>query len=311
VNEEENMSKNNLGETLIMGMPQQGRVQTQSMQANHHVIRLNCDITAPEDFNEELNILHNMTENDSCEILINTGGGYLATAMEFLDAMSTCEGHIHTRITGSAHSAGSIIFLAGHSFSLSDFSEMLIHNGEGGVFGKHSDWVSQSDHTRKHYAKMFHSFYKDFLTPEEIDDVLRGIDLWLDKDQIEERLQRMVEIRQQEAEEQAEAFIDSELDGCNDFDVDGVSDDISEDTSGHEYQLGSDLNNCCIARTCKSKPRFKVGDCVRVVSDKYGGGDAIGHKDIIVDIDGTIYKLNSGWCYEPEELELVSSGDDE
>jgi hypothetical protein len=39
--------------------------------------------------------------------------------------------------------------------------------------------------------------------------------------------------------------------------------------------------------------------------------DAIGHKDIIVDIDGTIYKLNSGWCYEPEELELVSSGDDE
>jgi ATP-dependent protease ClpP protease subunit len=308
VNEEENMSKNNLGETLIMGMPQQGRVQTQSMQANHHVIRLNCDITAPEDFNDELNTLHNMTENDSCEILINTGGGYLATAMEFLDAMSTCEGHIHTRITGSAHSAGSIIFLAGNSFSLSDFSEMLIHNGEGGVFGKHSDWVSQSDHTRKHYAKMFHSFYKDFLTPEEIDDVLRGIDLWLDKDQIEERLQRMVEIRQQEAEEQAEAFIDAELEGCDEFDV-----EASEDTSGHEYQLGSDLNNLCVGCEdcdCKSKQKFKVGDCVLVVSDKYGGEDAIGHKDIIVDIDGTIYKLNSGWWYETEELELVSPRDD-
>jgi ATP-dependent protease ClpP protease subunit len=303
------MSKNNLGETLIMGMPQQGRVQTQSMQVNHHVIRLNCDITAPEDFNEELNILHNMTENDSCEILINTGGGYLATAMEFLDAMSTCEGHIHTRITGSAHSAGSIIFLAGHSFSLGDFAEMLVHNGSNGAAGKTSDLFSQTDHDRKHHTRLFHAVYKDFLTAEEIDDVLRGIDLWLDKEQIEERLQRMVEIRQQEAEEQAEAFIEAELDGCDEFDV-----EASEDTSGHEYQLGSSLNNLCVGCEdcdCKSKQKFKVGDHVRVISNACGGGDEIGHKDIIVYIDETMHFLQSGWCYEPEELELVSSGDDE
>jgi len=300
------MSKNNIGEAIVMGMPQQGRVQTQSMQANHHVIRLNCDITAPEDFNEELNILHNMTENDSCEILINTGGGYLATAMEFLDAMSTCEGHIHTRITGSAHSAGSIIFLAGHSFSLGDFAEMLVHNGSNGAAGKTSDLFSQTDHDRKHHTRLFHAVYKDFLSAEEIDDVLRGIDLWLDKDQIEERLERMIQIRQKEANEQAEAFIDAELEGCDEFDVEG-----SEDTSGHEYQLGSDLNKQCVGCCCNHKPKFKVGDHVRVISNACGGEDGIGHEDYITYIDGESHCLQSGWYYETEELELVSSGDGE
>jgi hypothetical protein len=119
----------------------------------------------------------------------------------------------------------------------------------------------------------------------------------------------MVEIRQQEAEEQAEAFIDAELDGCDEFDV-----DASEDTSGHEYQLGSGLNNLCVGCEdcdCKSKPKFKVGDVVRVISTENGGEDDIGHKDIIAYIDGESYYLQSGWgisCgsrYGPEELELV------
>jgi ATP-dependent protease HslVU (ClpYQ) peptidase subunit len=115
------------------------------------------------------------------------------------------------------------------------------------------------------------------------------------------------QISEMEADEQAEAFIESELDGCDEFDVEG-SVECSEDTSGHEYQLGSGLNNRCVSCTCNNKHKFKVGDHVRVISNACGGKDEIGHEDYITDIDEESHCLQSGWYYETEELELVEDG---
>jgi ATP-dependent protease HslVU (ClpYQ) peptidase subunit len=113
------------------------------------------------------------------------------------------------------------------------------------------------------------------------------------------------QISEMEAEEQAEAFIEAELDGCDEYHSDEYDVDDSEDTSGHEYQLGSGLNDQCVGCTCKPKHTFKVGDRVRVISNECGGEDPIGYEDIIVNNDDGCHQLKSGWWYETEELELV------
>lgn len=66
-----------------------------------------------------------------------------------------------------------------------------------------------------------------------------------------EYLDEQIKSMEAEAEEQAEAFIEAELEGCEEFEA-----DPSEDTSGHEYQLGSGLNKSCVGCfqcTCEDK----------------------------------------------------------
>jgi ATP-dependent protease ClpP protease subunit len=296
---------NEMGEVLQLGQPQ--RIQTASVQIQQHKIRLNGDITEPESFTDELNVIENLGENDSATIVINTNGGHLDTAVEFCSAIIGTEGYVHGHINGCAHSAGSMIFLKCHSYSISPYATMLIHSPSGGFVGKFGDLFAQAEHFKDWTNFFYKDVYEDFLTEEELEKVIDGKDMWLNASQIEERLERMVQIRsvrmEQEAEEQAEAFIDAELDGCDKFDAEG-----SEDTSGHEYQLGSDLNKQrvgCEDCDCKSKQKFKVGDHVRVISNACGGEDPIGSEDIIVNNDDGCHQLKSGWWYETEELELV------
>ena len=66
-------------------------------------------------------------------------------------------------------------------------------------------------------------------------------------------LDQQIESLEAEAEEQAEAFIEAELEGCEEFEADPV-----EDTSGHEYQLGGGLNKSCAGCfqcTCEDKDK--------------------------------------------------------
>jgi len=300
--------ENEMGEILSLG--QTNRIQSASTQINQHKIRLNGDITEPETFNDELNLIENMSENDSCTLIINSGGGLLDTCIEFVSAIDETAGHVHGHIAASAHSAASIIFLRCHSYSVSKHADMLIHNGSGGAGGKFSDWVSKTEHDKKRHEMFFKDVYQDFLTDQEIEDVLRGVDIWLDATHIEERLERMIEIRtarmEADAEEQAEAFIEAELEGCDEFSAD-------EDTSGHEHQLGADLNKSCVGCTCKEETdrMFQVGDLVRVISRDCGGEDPIGYESRIERISDESHMLDSGWWYEPEELELIKPVDEE
>lgn len=202
----------------LLGLP--NRIDHTSMQVNHYKIRLNCDITSPEDFTEELNVLDSACENDSITLLINTNGGVLDTAVEFLASIDSCEAHVHAHITSCAHSAGSMIFLKAHSWSISKYATMLIHCPNGGFVGKFSDNFQQVDHFRKWVDNFYRDVYEDFLTDEEITDVLNGKDLWLDANELEERLIRLSEIRQEKTEKELLADLSDEE----------IGEDDSEDT---------------------------------------------------------------------------------
>ena len=191
---------NNQAPTMnLLGMP--NRIDMQAMQVNHYKIRLNCDISYPEDFNEELNIIENATENDSITIILNTNGGMLDTTIEFLSAMDSADSHIHAHIAGCAHSAGSILFLKSHSWSISKYATMMIHAPSSGFIGKYSDQFAHMDHFRKWIDNFYRDVYEDFLSDEEITNVLNGTDLWLNSEQLEERLIKLSEIRTEKMEQ--------------------------------------------------------------------------------------------------------------
>ena len=67
----------------------------------------------------------------------------------------------------------------------------MIHNAFGGSVGKMSDVYSEVEGTKALLYKIFHSVYEPFFSPEEVDKVLSGHDIWLDSDQVMGRIDKV------------------------------------------------------------------------------------------------------------------------
>lgn len=122
--------------------------------------------------------------SDLINIYINTPGGDLYTTMQIINSMRSCQGTVATHADGHVASGGSLIFFAGDMMSVADLSTFLIHNGSGGFVGKMSDAHMQSDHYKQLIYKLFHSVYEPFLSKDEVDKVLTGVDIYLDSEQV-------------------------------------------------------------------------------------------------------------------------------
>lgn len=142
--------------------------------------------------------LKSCSVQDEVHIHINTPGGDLFTTMQIINSITACAGNVATYADGQVASAGSLIFFTGDMMTVADLTSFLIHNGFGGAVGKMSDVHMQSDHLKALYYKIFHSVYEPFFTPEEIDKVLGGSDIYLDTDQVIGRISRVFEEQQKD-----------------------------------------------------------------------------------------------------------------
>jgi len=169
--------------------------------ASRFIVRLDREISEAYYFQEELATIRAATANDIIHILINCEGGMIKTAKAFLSALAQTEAHVITEIEGEACSAATLIFLAGHEHLVSDDAEFMIHTSSYGYGGKESNVRQYVEHQAKATDRLLRKYYKHFLTEEEIDDVIKGRDLWMDADEIMERLEK----RQQLVAEEHEA----------------------------------------------------------------------------------------------------------
>jgi ATP-dependent protease ClpP protease subunit len=142
-----------------------------------------------------------LDEGDQVEFVISSPGGNYNGLVALLGALDRTPATSVAVISGICHSAASMLALNCDAIAVSNYAEMLIHYVSFGAGGKGADVKSQVDHTCKVTEKLFRDTYKYFLTEEEIEDCLRGVEYWLDADQILERLKIRQELQQKEAEE--------------------------------------------------------------------------------------------------------------
>jgi len=140
-----------------------------------------------------LDALYNGTEGDTIYIHINTGGGYLDTAVELIQAMSTTPAHVITCADGMVASAGSLLFFSGHAFVVGKFCEVMLHDGSSGPMGKFNENLKSAESSSKRLAALYHSVYEPFFTKSEVKKVLKGEDLYLHADDVEERILKTME----------------------------------------------------------------------------------------------------------------------
>lgn len=161
------------------------------------------EIKAAEEYVEWFQLFRAAGENDIIYIRINSEGGDLFAALQLVRAIQESQATIIASVEGICMSAATLIFLSADRFELSEHTMFMFHNYSSGTIGKGGEMYDQITHFRAWSDKLFNSFYKDFLTPEEIKSMLDNKDIWLDAEEVALRLKNKVEAAAAEEEEEA------------------------------------------------------------------------------------------------------------
>lgn len=156
--------------------------------SNHYLITLNDEIGAASQYSELIALLKFANENDIVEIEINNNGGSVDTALQIKNAISECKANVITCLNVAAHSAASVVMLAGHSYKIGKYASMVIHEGFSGLQGKPSDIRKHIDFYNRQLDRIVTEVYSEILTEEEIKQVLNGLELILDDTELMKRL---------------------------------------------------------------------------------------------------------------------------
>lgn len=155
-----------------------------------------CGTIGPsEEYVETFNQLRSLGELDFVKIHINSYGGDLFTAIQFMRVLSETNATVICSVEGACMSAATLIFLSGTEFEISYHSAFMFHNYSGFTVGKGGEMIDQLLHERKWSENLFKEVYKDFLTKDEIQSLLDNKDLWMDSKEVISRLERKAKVR--------------------------------------------------------------------------------------------------------------------
>ena len=141
---------------------------------------LSGDIKEARDYQDWTQIMRTATENDAIVIHINSPGGEMFSAIQIMRAMAESPATIIASVEGMCMSAATLIFLSAEVCEISDHSHFMFHTYSSGNWGKGHEQLEQTLADDKWARNLFTSVYKDFLSPTEITDVVKGRDLWMD-----------------------------------------------------------------------------------------------------------------------------------
>lgn len=178
--------------------------------ATLHSIYISGDIQSPENYTDAFEMIRGCGENDIIRIHINSPGGNLFTAIQFMRVLREAEATIVCSVEGQCMSAATLIFLGADSFEISDHSAFMFHNYSTMMGGKGGELYDSITFDRKWSENMMKTEYEGLLTEEEIRDILNNKDIWLDADDMSSRLGDFIEVKKKRIEEEKQKNADAE-----------------------------------------------------------------------------------------------------
>lgn len=183
-----------------------------------YVVNITDDFNTAECYDEIIALLANATELDEIWWNIASSGGYVSSLQMLLGWKSMCYAKQVHVLHSNADSCASVFFLSpADQYIVGDGATMFIHETQVGSSGTTVNVERRVQHLVKQNEQFVRDTYKDFLTDgsdggdDEISDVLRGIEIYLDADSIRERLTKRQEILEQQHKESVQQAIKDEM----------------------------------------------------------------------------------------------------
>jgi len=178
----------NCNDVIVPSNPNSSIVPDVSVVQNFYTVQLPIEFEKMEDFTPIFKLLRMVSENDIVRIDINSYGGRTDIERQLVECMKTTKATINGCLY-QAWSAAAVVTLYCDNLIINDSSFMMIHNVSCGIgTQKINNNVECMDFYKKHFNELAKKDYKDFLTPQEIESVLTGTDIYLNSKEIEKRL---------------------------------------------------------------------------------------------------------------------------
>jgi ATP-dependent protease ClpP protease subunit len=165
-----------------------------------HEFYLTGEIGSAEDYVEWFDAIRHASEYDTIKIYINSSGGDLFTAIQFMRVLAESEATIICSVEGACMSAATMIFMCADSFEVTPHSIFMFHNYSGGTIGKGGEMIDQLQHERKWSERLMKEIYSDFMSDEEIKAMLNNKDFWMDGEEVVKRLSNKIKTLQKPKE---------------------------------------------------------------------------------------------------------------
>ena len=151
------------------------------------------EVYEPEVYNELCYTLEN-TDADEVRLVMNNGGGMLDSMLSIVDSIARSNATVTAVISGTVASAATMIALKCDKIEVAENTSWLTHYYSGGLGGKGNEIKAKSKFDEVEIPRMFKVIHGGFLTDAEIDLVIDGKDMWLNKEDILTRWDRKMEL---------------------------------------------------------------------------------------------------------------------
>lgn len=161
--------------------------------ATQFTVTIDEAFTEPSYYRGVVSMLMGASEEDTVIFLINSPGGRLSGLLTLLEGINMTDATTLAVIVGECSSAASMFALHCDRVFVSENATMLCHNVSYGTNGKGSDVLAHVNHVAKTSEKLLRSTYKHFLDEQEILQLLSGQEIYMDSEEIKQRLQKKAE----------------------------------------------------------------------------------------------------------------------
>lgn len=168
--------------------------QQSNTRSGELTINIDHDFKEPAMFRGQIQCLENAQKGDQVTLKINSFGGRTDAAKAFYVALRETKARTKAKLL-TAHSSGAIVAFSCDEIETTPHCEVMIHNGSFGMKGKAGDIQASAEFTQKHFASWYAELFAGFLSPEELQDVMKGQDLYFDEKEINARLAQWTPIR--------------------------------------------------------------------------------------------------------------------
>lgn len=157
-------------------------------------------IESPDSYIDWFDTIRHAKADDTVKLYINSYGGDMYTGIQFMRVLSETEAHVICSVEGACMSAATMIFLCADSYEVTPHSMFMFHNYSGGTIGKGGEMYDNIVHERKWSERLLNEIYEGFLTTDEIKSLLNNKDMWMDVDEVVERMDKRSKLFRELAE---------------------------------------------------------------------------------------------------------------
>lgn len=184
---------------LLMQRPSQ--VISNTIQGTEYNLYLHGEIGHPDDFMEHFAVYKTANENDCIRLWVNSLGGSISTGVEYIQHMRECHAPIVAVIGVDCASMASALTLEADEIEVCEMSTMLVHAFSYGVAGVESHVYNHAAFNKKLNERFIRNTYSQFLSPDQLTDVLKGVDVLLSSEEILACWENLQQSRQEDQED--------------------------------------------------------------------------------------------------------------